>query len=62
MNKLITIFLFEFLSTVRRRMFLILTAAFPVLVLALILIVRVVSAVQGEDEPGDPGKVRGYVD
>ena len=62
MNKLITIFLFEFLSMVRRRLFLIMTAAFPVLVLALILIVRVVSAVQAEDEPGGPGNVRGYVD
>ena len=62
MNKLTTIFLFEFLSTVRRRLFLIMVAAFPVVVLASILIVRVVSAVQAEDEPGGPGKVRGYVD
>ena len=62
MNKLITIFLFEFLSMVRRRLFLIMVAAFPVLALALILIVGVVRAVQAEDEPGDPGNVRGYVD
>ena len=59
MNKLITIFQFEFLSMVRRRLFLIMAAAFPALGLALILIVRIVSAVQAEDEPGD---VRGYVD
>ena len=62
MNKLITIFLFEFLSTVRRRLYLIMVAAFPIGLLTLILIVRVVSAVQAEDEPGGPGKVRGYVD
>ena len=62
MNKLITIFLFEFLSTVRRRLFLVLVAAFPVLMLALILIIRVASAVQADDEPEGPGKVRGYVD
>ena len=62
MNKLITILLFEFLSTVRRRLFLIMVAAFPVLALALILVVSVLRAVGAEDEPGDPGKVRGYVD
>ena len=62
MNKLITIIQFEFLSTVRRRIFLIMVAAFPIGLLALILIVSVVRAAQAEDEPGDPGKVRGYVD
>ena len=62
MNKLITIFRFEFLSMVRRRLFLIMVAAFPIGLLALILILTIVRAVQAEDEPGDPGKVRGYVD
>ena len=62
MNKLITIFLFEFLSMVRRRLYLIMVAAFPIGLSAVILIVLVVRAVQAEDEPGDPGKVGGYVD
>ena len=59
MNKLITIFQFEFLSMVRRRLFLIMVAAFPIGLLALILILIVVRAGQAEDEPGE---VRGYVD
>ena len=57
MNKLFTIFLFEFLSMVRRRLFLIMVAAFPIGLSALILIV--VRAGQAED---DPEEVRGYVD
>ena len=59
MNKLFTIFLFEFLSMVRRRLFLIMVAAFPIGLLALILILIVVRAGQAEDAPGE---VRGYVD
>ena len=62
MNKLTTIFLFEFLSMVRRRLYLIMVAAFPIGLSAVILIVLVVRAVQAEDEPGDPGKVGEYVD
>ena len=62
MNKLTAIFLFEFLSMVRRRLFLIIVAALPIGLSALILILIVVRAGQAEDEPGDPGNVRGYVD
>ena len=58
MNKLTTIFLFEFRSMVRRRLFLIMTASLPVLGIALILIIRIVTALAGDDEP----RLRGYVD
>ena len=58
MNKLTTIFLFEFRSMVRRRLFLIITGSVPVLGVALILIIRLVTALAGDDDP----KLRGYVD
>ncbi|MFQ5794457.1 MAG: ABC transporter permease [Candidatus Bipolaricaulia bacterium] len=56
MSKTITVLLFELRSILRRRLFLIMTVAFPILALLLILIVRLVSPGDGEPE------LHGYVD
>ncbi len=58
MNKLIPVFLFELRSTLRRRTYQIMTAAFPVLGIALILIIRLISTFVDDEEP----ELRGYVD
>ena len=58
MNKLAPVFLFELRSTLRRRTYQIMTAAFPVLGIALILIIRLIATFAGDDEP----EHRGYVD
>ena len=58
MNRFTTVLIFEFGSVIRRRMFLIMTAALPILGIGLILIIRLVTAIGGDDEP----QLRGYVD
>ena len=58
MNKLFPVFLYELRSTLRRRTYQIMTAAFPVLGLAILLLIRLISTLAGEEEL----ELRGYVD
>ena len=60
MSKILAVFLFEFRSTVRRRSFQISTVAFPLVIIAIILVVAILSAIDaGTDEEST---FLGYVD
>ena len=60
MSKILAVFLFEFRSTVRRRSFQISTVAFPLVIIAIILVVAILSAIDaGADEEST---FLGYVD
>ena len=60
MSKILAVFLFEFRSTVRRRSFQISTAAFPLVIITIILVVTILSTINaGADEEST---LLGYVD
>lgn len=60
MSKILAVFLFEFRSTLRRRSFQISTAAFPLVIITVILVVTILSTINaGADEEST---LLGYVD
>ena len=60
MSKILAVFLFEFRSTLRRRSFQISTAAFPLVIITIILVVTILSTINaGADEEST---LLGYVD
>ena len=60
MSKILAVFLFEFRSTLRRRSFQISTAAFPLMIITIILVVTILSTINaGADEEST---LLGYVD